>query len=220
MKNNVKYPFVDIANHYKYLTPMIEQASYKYPRRWVDPYCGGIDWGKVFSPIEEVTWMSIRSYGQVPLYPQYPVLKYYIDFANPVKKIGIECDGKQWHENRTEKDLQRDIELAKEGWTIFRISGSDCVRVIDEYYDRYDIGKEEAEDVLRKYYSTIDGLIKAIGIYFFGCSDHYFFYPEYSLAQQCLLKYVSKSCYNNIERFVEQMYPIFEREYEILLYEK
>ncbi len=214
-----KIPFIEIANHYKWLTPEIEQASYKYKRRWVDPYCG-INWGELFSPIEEVTWQSIRCFGSVPLYPQYPVLKYYIDFANPVVKIGIECDGKEWHENRTEKDLQRDKKLAAEGWTIFRISGSDCVRVIDEYYDRYDMEKGDAENALRRYYTTVDGLIKAIGIFFFECSDHYFFYPEYALAQQCLLKYVSKANYKNIERFVEQMYPILEAQYQNLLYEE
>lgn len=54
---------------------------------------------------------------------QYPVKGYFLDFAYPKLKIGIEIDGGHWH--RTEAQIQSDIrrqrEIEKEGWSIFRI---------------------------------------------------------------------------------------------------
>src|SRR5262245_19741515 len=32
------------------------------------------------SPPEFDVWLSIRSYGRMPLYPQYPILNYFVDF--------------------------------------------------------------------------------------------------------------------------------------------
>ena len=42
----------------------------------------------------------------LPFYPQYPIGKYFVDFADPVKKIVIECDGKKYHQDK-EKDKRR-----------------------------------------------------------------------------------------------------------------
>lgn len=40
------------------------------------------DWYAYMSPIEWNVWQDIRSYG-LPLYPQVPCGKYFIDFADP-----------------------------------------------------------------------------------------------------------------------------------------
>ena len=84
----------------------------------INPYFINFD----FTPIEYGVWMIIRHNG-LPFYPQFPLLNYFIDFANPFLKIGIEADGKKWHNK--EKDRIRDERLSEIGWKIFRIAGSE-----------------------------------------------------------------------------------------------
>ncbi len=73
------------------------------------------------------------------IYMQVPVLSYLMDFASPKKKIAIEIDGEYWHGSafmsvtasqlrQKLHDAQRDEELKKEGWTIFRIPASSLDR--------------------------------------------------------------------------------------------
>lgn len=88
----------------------------------IDPY--EVDWLHVFTPIEYALWHDIRSAGCV-FYPQYPVGRYFVDFGNPVAKVAIECDGAKWHMDK-EKDAARDKKLRDAGWSVYRISGSDC----------------------------------------------------------------------------------------------
>lgn len=196
-------PINEIRSHYEYLTPLILKHSDKYKQRWVSPYCA-IQWAELFSPIEESTWQSIRSFGKAPFYPQYPVNNYFIDFGNPKVKVGIECDGKEWHTDR-ERDRKRDVDLLNEGWMIFRISGSDCNRVIPEYHHRFDYDNRECDvaDVLRQFYKTVDGLIKAISIFYFNHQDYSFFEIETRLAYECLLRYTSVVCFDTIREYAD-----------------
>lgn len=91
--------------------------------KWgIDPY--EVDWIRVFTPIEQALWHDIRDAGIV-MYPQYPVCGFFLDFANPRAMVGIECDGAAYHSDK-QKDANRDAELSKLGWRIYRISGSDC----------------------------------------------------------------------------------------------
>lgn len=85
----------------------------------LSPYDIGVDWITAFSPIEDNVWAAIRYLG-LPLYPQFPVGQYFIDFADPYRKIGIEVDSKQWHKDKV-KDWKRQGEIEKEGWRIYRI---------------------------------------------------------------------------------------------------
>lgn len=73
------------------------------------------------SRAERLFWHDIRKVG-LPFYPEFPVGNYFIDFADPIKKVGIEVDGKEFHQDRL-KDLDRQQELENLGWKIFRISG-------------------------------------------------------------------------------------------------
>ena len=94
-----------IKSYYQHNEGKIVAHNTKYPFSvWdKDP----IDWmGGVLTPIEEAAWMTMESKGRMPLYPQYPVGRFIVDFANPVKKIGIELDGREWHNE--EKDTSRD----------------------------------------------------------------------------------------------------------------
>lgn len=85
-----------------------------------DPYF--LDWD--FTPIEFLALHDIRSLG-LPLYPQFPALQYFIDFADPVLQLGIELDGKQFHDR--DRDEKRDEALWEQGWRIFRIPGCESL---------------------------------------------------------------------------------------------
>lgn len=95
--------------------------------RWVSPYALA-DWHRVFTPIESQMWSLIRS-QPVPFYPQFPAGGYFIDFANPRLKIGIECDSRGWHEWRADLDEIRARDLYELGWLIFGFSGRACMRL-------------------------------------------------------------------------------------------
>ncbi len=59
---------------------------------------------------------------KIPFKVQYKVLSYWLDFAFPEIRLGVECDGKRWHSTKEQlaKDWKRDKKLAKNGWTIIR----------------------------------------------------------------------------------------------------
>lgn len=94
------------------------------PNDWaIDPYSW--DTGLInLTQIERWLWHDIRALDVV-LYPQYPVGKFFVDFANPKKKVAIECDGEAFHKDKA-KDGKRDAELRDLGWHVYRISGKDC----------------------------------------------------------------------------------------------
>lgn len=88
----------------------------------IDPYESGIC--DCLTPIERRVWSDIRDH-RLPLFPQFPVGKYFVDFGNPEHCIAVECDGYQWHQDK-EKDQRRDAELARLGWRVVRIPGWMC----------------------------------------------------------------------------------------------
>jgi very-short-patch-repair endonuclease len=106
---------------------------------WTDPYF--YNWN--FTPIEEKMWGYLRTFGP-PMYPQYPVAHCFIDFANPLVKVGIEADGKDWHDR--DKDRARDKKLASIGWTIYRLKGS-TIFVAGRDYDE-DIEEYQFDPIL------------------------------------------------------------------------
>lgn len=84
--------------------------------RWVDPYW--VNWE--FSAAEHLAWCAIRGYGHVVLYPQVPVFNWFVDFGHPMKRVGLEIDGQQWHD--PVKDAARDTKMWNEcHWRIFRV---------------------------------------------------------------------------------------------------
>jgi len=89
----------------------------------IDPY----EWDNGMlrmTMIEQWLWSDIRACGAI-FYPQFPVGGVFVDFANPAAKVAIECDGKAFHRDEA-KDAARDAKLRGLGWTVYRISGSDC----------------------------------------------------------------------------------------------
>lgn len=175
----------NIKQHYQEILPRIMSRN---KGQWVSPYTDLVRWELLFSPIEEQTWHALRSFGQCPLYPQYPANKYFLDFGNPKYKVAIECDGKEWHLDK-EKDAKRDKELLKDFGHIYRISGADCFRICERYYELQDYNEFDDDEkgyILREYYTTIEGLIKSIAIFYFGYKDYYLFEIEIDIAIQTL----------------------------------
>ena len=96
-----------------------------------------------------------------------------VDFGDPVKKVALECDGKQFH--NAEKDKTRDMYLNSLGWTVFRVTGKECHRPEpdkeDLYFKKLDgiITEEEYDQIMRDWaMNTSDGVISAIGSVYYG----------------------------------------------------
>ncbi|MDB5013918.1 MAG: hypothetical protein JWQ25_2120 [Daejeonella sp.] len=136
---------------------------------WID--INFLDWDKHFSPIEKIVWSSIRSTPHLVMYPQFPLFNYFIDFANPFLKIGLELDGKDFH-NQIDDEM-RDKMFLKYGWKIYRASGKLSNSDKEDYEIFEDLDEFDFEDpVFYKHYedwmtSTISGLLSAISIYYF-----------------------------------------------------
>lgn len=82
------------------------------------------------TPIELWLWGDMRELNAV-FYPQWPVAGFFVDFANPVAKVAIECDGAAYHLDQA-KDAERDRRLRELGWEVYRFSGRACRRERDE----------------------------------------------------------------------------------------
>ena len=112
-----------IKAHYAKLNKQILSCP---SNKWAaDPYAWDMGQRIIFmTPIEENFWADCRE-ADLILYSQYPACGYFIDFANPAAKVGIECDGKAFHVDK-ERDEYRQGVLERAGWSIFRISGREC----------------------------------------------------------------------------------------------
>lgn len=169
MENAFNYYHKLVAIRKYYLQNELEIIQHK--DTWHSSY--PIDWPSFMTPIEFRAWGSIRSKGRVVLYPQYPALNYHLDFGNPGLKIGLELDGKKFHDK--ERDAERDSKLKAIGWTIYRISGSEMMK--EDYKEWFEINEMEFEDdkieALREWIlHSGDGVIEAIKlIHFTGFKD-------------------------------------------------
>lgn len=130
-----------------------------------DPY-EIANWISLFTPIEAAAWHDIRAAG-LPLWPQLPVGRYFLDFGNPVVKVALECDGRRWHPPG--KDAARDAWLRSQGWTIYRVPGWRCM-ASTELPDEYDEATEEERAVMheRRNQQTMVGVIRAVKEHFIG----------------------------------------------------
>lgn len=131
-----------------------------------DPYI--LDWD--FTPIEFLAWHDIRSQG-LPLYPQFPALQYFIDFADPVLQIGIELDGKAYHNEA--RDRQRDEVLWAQGWRVFRIPGREALPAPRGPFDHLDETDLDDPDAIYRARSAwgdrwSEGFFWALGAFYYG----------------------------------------------------
>lgn len=212
-------PFNKIKEHYEDRLFDIYEAAKTHKWRWTNPYSREIEWMNLFSPIEESMWYNIRAYGKCPMYPQFPVRKYFVDFGNPVVKVAIECDGKEYHKDK-EKDLNRDKALLEAGWMVYRINGADCLRVKSEFYelaDYNDYSDRDKYDILSDFYrSTGLGLLKAISMFHMGCQDFIYHENEINLAYQCLVERISIND-GLLEEIYENKVGVTKKENDVFL---
>lgn len=154
---NLSERFRRIRHNYKLFESLVDAGL----GSWMsdDPYELG-DWISIFTPIESGAWHDIRAYG-LPLWPQLPVGRFFVDFGNPVAKVALECDGRQWHDAK--KDQRRDAELQAQGWTIYRAPGWRCKRVMERPDDLQYLSDDEQADFFRHQRDeTMRGLMEDI----------------------------------------------------------
>lgn len=140
-----------------------------------DPYV--VDWDRVFTPIERAAWSMIRATG-MPLYPQYPVDDYMLDFGDPLQRVAIECDGAAFHVD-IERDRRRDVRLAEAGWHTFRVTGSEVLARTAVTNFPGDIFPDVPPWVCDKWLNrTAEGVIAAIGAVYYGRRSPHFTISE------------------------------------------
>lgn len=99
---------------------------------------------KTESPFEERV-MSRLLERDFKVQPQYQVGAYRIDMvvSGGGKRVGIECDGEQWHgPDKLQEDMERQAILERLGWKFIRIRGSvffrDAERAMTTVFSRLD----------------------------------------------------------------------------------
>lgn len=126
--------FARVRAHYK----RHHAAIMSSPDDWFDDaYSWGHEACIVLTPIEQALWHDIRA-ERLVLYPQYPVGRFFVDFGNPVWQVAVECDGARWHVD-AEKDADRQQQIEALGWSVYRITGRDCMTDAEEADD--DLGR-------------------------------------------------------------------------------
>lgn len=116
-----------VREHYKTMTPRILAGV---SNEWATDAYAWENAGIRMTPIESWLWADIRE-ANVVMYPQYPVGGVFVDFGNPMAKVAIECDGRDYHQDKA-KDKARDDRLAAMGWTVYRLTGSECRQDFNE----------------------------------------------------------------------------------------
>lgn len=151
----------------KRIYAVIEPELLEAGSDWTDPYF--FDFANGQSPIESLLWQDLRS-NRVGMYPEYPVARYFVDFWNPSLRIGIEADGKQWHDRQ--RDTQRDAEIfQKTGGLIIRVTGAECHRGEAPWArdDANDLPEDEYDRLLADWYlRTSSGVVRAVSVIFGG----------------------------------------------------
>lgn len=153
-----------IRKIYLRLEPKLLEENFLYFKAY------GTDFWRWMNEVEQDFYHQYRCMGGVPLYPLYFANGYYLDFANPKLKIGIEIDGKKFHD--ANKDRKRDQDLADFGWKIYRITAADVLKdqiYLSDLEERLcDLEEDQFEravyDLFNNYAS---GLVQALRILYF-----------------------------------------------------
>jgi len=156
-----------IRQYYEFIQSEIDDSPI---HRWaIDPY--QISFDRDYSPIEKAAWDALRIYS-VPMYPQYPILNYFADFAHPKLKLILELDGKQWH--NAEKDAKRDARIVERGWKVYRVTGAECYRILPEPWElrEDELSDDEWVQKTRDWFTrTVDGVIYSLKMRYFRDED-------------------------------------------------
>ena len=182
--------------------PEIFELARKDICLWAGVY--NLDWVSFFSPIERIAWGSIRDYGGIVLYPQFPLFNYFIDFANPYLRIGLELDGKDYHD--PEKDEKRDQFLYEYGWIIYRVSGKECYHHcldLSQIEEQQIEGVRKQDEIKNWLLNSCDGLVFAIRYFYFmdlNEKEYYkniYLFPNDEYSDRLNLEYLVKETLQN-----------------------
>lgn len=88
------------------------------------------------SPMERQVYDILKTTGLCPIL-QFPLGKYFVDFAFPKYKVAIEYDGK-FHQEQSKYDKQRDLDLKKLGW--------DTIRITSEFFEKFTVETEDGQE--------------------------------------------------------------------------
>jgi very-short-patch-repair endonuclease len=149
----------------------IRDSYAKYAEVGIRPSAYFIDWVPLFTPIESAAWGAIR-YTGLPMLPQYPIGPYFADFADPDAKIVLECDGRQFHQDK-DRDAARDRFMVARGWSVYRVTGRECMAEEIDWeaisYLRADHEPDEAGRIVMNWLlGSVEGVISAIGVAHYG----------------------------------------------------
>ena len=130
----------------------------------------GLPWVQTFSHAEKFAWEKLHNHPSVMLYPEYPVGKFFLDFGNPALSIGVEIDGKNYHDK--DYDFARDLALLRQGWIIFRVPAKELFWDLEhpaDYVTRnggsieHDWNDPEVHEVAINYYlRSGDGFLESL----------------------------------------------------------
>ena len=135
----------------------------------LDPYF--IDCTALFTPIEAAVWSAIR-WNAIPMLPQYPVGRFFADFADPKMKVVVECDGLAYHIDQL-RDARRDDEMRRLGWRVFRIPGHACKDEEMDWLQFMDLREagfdEDADQMIEDWLcQSADGFFTALSAQVYG----------------------------------------------------
>lgn len=148
-----------------YYKENIERIRGDYPLNGDVVYDIQYQCGYKETPIEYDVYCHIKCFGIPVVCPQFPVKNYFIDFADPIAKVGIEADGAYFHSDKLKESL-RDQDLENEGWWIYHIEGKYAHHgCTDCYYEKV------CDDVKEGYYSHDE----LVGMY----GEHFDFYEQH-----------------------------------------
>lgn len=107
----------------------------------------------LYTPIEKIFKDKLIE-NNIAFEPQVKLGRFYVDFLVEFnnRKVIVECDGREYHDPA--RDFERDKELKKEGYKIYRFSGSeiynncdDCLNKILNGYKDYSSNKYCLEEL-------------------------------------------------------------------------
>ena len=154
-----------------------------------------------FSPIERIAFDALKIEG-LKFHVEYPAMGYFLDFAICGHKIGIELDGKKWHD--PERDAIRDARLAGDGWVIIRVPGVYCYQTIDRTRAEYPeyAGIHQLLGSLRAVIDARDdSLCHVSRSPDYACDE----YEESEKCVDVVERFVSPVCLGNYRTFVDSM---------------
>src|SRR3990167_2729508 len=123
---------------YTYEERLKIREAYKNWKPYTSPYAYHWNGWDKMTPIENNIWADIR-YLTLPFYPEFPIGKYFADFADPLHKIVIEVDGKD-HEKQKNQDIKRQADVMSLGWDVYRITGRESYdERVEALYEIYNL---------------------------------------------------------------------------------